>query len=66
MTMEGSRVTVEGHCSDFESIDKLKTALTGVEPFGEVRVQDQSKDGNVVRFTMILELTRGEAAGGES
>ncbi len=66
MTLEGSRVTLEGHCADFESIDKLKNAFTGVEPFGEIRVQDQSKDGNVVRFTMVIELARAESVGGES
>ncbi|MBK7975771.1 MAG: pilus assembly protein PilM [Deltaproteobacteria bacterium] len=66
MTLEGGRVTLEGRTDRFESIDKLKTALTGVEPFGEVRVQDQAKDGPQIRFTMVLELAREDAAGGAS
>ena len=66
MTLEGGRVTLEGRADRFESIDKLKTALGEVETFGDVRIQDQAKDGPQIRFTMVLELEREDAAGGAS
>ncbi len=56
VTVEGGRATFIGRADRFETIERLKTALSGTDPFGDVRIQDQSKDGAQVKFTMVADL----------
>ena len=56
VTVETGHATMVGRADRFESIERLKSALKGTDPFGDVRIQDQSKDGSQVRFTMVLDL----------